>query len=163
MNQAIGSILSIMAPVAVAKIAGSRRKRSWASSNGGRRGNPGNFHGARLKFLNEQFPHYRIARQKKDFKAFWARIYSMYWDQFPWWLPMDTNPSTENLVAPDPMTDELMEKKKDVIQKTNKVTSLHLYKGLDPALMSVPSLCKRGSDIGRLPLLGAPKNHGGRC
>ena len=110
-----------MAPVAVKKTAGSRRKRSRASSTGGRRGNQGKFHGARLKFLNDQFTDYRAARKKKDFKTFWTRLFSMYWDQFPWWLPSDADPSPENLVAPDIMTDELMAKKQDVIQKTNKV------------------------------------------
>lgn len=108
------------------KAAGSRRPRSRRSAgNSGaprhKRGNQGNFHGGRLDFLNNQLTDYLAAAKKKNYKPFWTRLFSTYWEKFPWWLPMDTEPTEENLVPPEIMTDDLVTQKTKVMAATNKV------------------------------------------
>ena len=114
------------------KAAGSRRPRSRRSTgNSGasrhKRGNQEKMHGSRLDFLNGQLPNYHAAARKKNYKPFWSQLFSTYWEKFPWWLPMDTEPTEENVLPPEIMTDELVAQKTEVMTTTNKVRSVRSF------------------------------------
>lgn len=96
-----------------------KKKKGGKGRKGGKRGNPGTFKGSRLLFLVEEFSEYRKAAKKRKYSAFWRRVLALYWDKFPWWLPLDAEP--EGDLVPLEMTDELLGQKDEVIKKLTKV------------------------------------------
>lgn len=100
------------------------RTSSWKKKKGGKRGNQGVFKGLRLEFLLESFPDYRKAAKKRKYKPFWARVLALYWEKFPWWIPLNVEPNEENMVPPELITEELLAQKEKVVKASTKVSQL---------------------------------------
>ncbi|KAJ7444963.1 hypothetical protein B0H11DRAFT_1930748 [Mycena galericulata] len=84
-----------------------------------KRGNPGDFRGARETFLNSQLPEYgRLSRDGKT-RLFWPELFKQYWAQFPWHLPLTEDPA-EGAVLSNSATPEQAEEKAKVTQDLTK-------------------------------------------
>ncbi|KAJ7219355.1 hypothetical protein GGX14DRAFT_389933 [Mycena pura] len=66
-----------------------------------KRGNPGNFHRARLEFLLTKLPAYReyaakkTKRRRGSGKSFWDTLLPEYFEKFPWRLDLKTEPPAD--------------------------------------------------------------------
>ncbi|KAJ6511872.1 hypothetical protein C8R47DRAFT_1064586 [Mycena vitilis] len=69
-----------------AKSQQKRKAKGTADDSGGKRaGNPGNFHGARLAFLEEQLPIYMSKKGRGEVTDFFAKVLGLWLKQFPWY------------------------------------------------------------------------------
>ncbi len=100
-----------------------KHRQSKKPLKGGKRGNPGHFHGTREVFLDNYQPEFKILRGKPHAiqAAFWARIFGSYWAAYGWWIPIDVEP--EDYVGEEPLldTEEAVEEKKNIIELTQSV------------------------------------------
>jgi hypothetical protein len=48
-------------------------------------GNPGNFHGDRLAFLEGQLPIYLATKGRGEVTIFFSKIFGLWWAKFPWY------------------------------------------------------------------------------
>lgn len=48
-------------------------------------GNPGNFHGARLQFLEAQLPIYLSKKGRTEVTDFFQKMLGLWWAEFPWY------------------------------------------------------------------------------
>ncbi|KAJ6592932.1 hypothetical protein B0H19DRAFT_1245728 [Mycena capillaripes] len=81
-------------PTQKAKKAGDRRKRREAERNGEvleprKRGNPGNFPGEQLSFLQEREGAYLAAQGRGQIATFLAGVMNQWWEKFPWYKDLD--------------------------------------------------------------------------
>jgi len=60
-----------------------------------RRGPKGHFQGSRKQFLNSHLPAY-LESKKGGRQAFWHKVYSKWWQRFPWKLDDDKEPPTDD-------------------------------------------------------------------
>lgn len=85
-------------------------------------GNPGDFHGQRLAFLESKYGTYRLASaQGTNAVREWYRdgLFPEWWDRFHWSLPLDREPSP-NDVYPD----EKKLTKKEIDEKAQKMNAV---------------------------------------
>ena len=61
-----------------------------------RRGPKGYFDGSRIVFLESRLPAYRAAR-KGNRQTFWHKLFSAWWQQYPWRLADSREPPTNDL------------------------------------------------------------------
>lgn len=88
-----------------------------------KRGNKGDFHGARLAYLESQLDAFDVARQKRGYSDVWDNLFVGYWLRFPWFLPLTEDPPPAG--APDDdisnlSADELVQRAQ-IISATEKV------------------------------------------
>ncbi len=100
-----------------------RRRQSKKTPKGGKRGNPGHFHGSRAVMLDSFQPEFKLLKGKPlaAQTAFWERVYGSYWAVYLWYVPLDVEP--EDFVGFEPPLDtpEALEEKKKVIEQTQQV------------------------------------------
>ena len=99
------------------------KKKRQRKHKGGKRGNPGVFQGARLEFLTAQYPDYHATRGKgrKVSNKYWLALFALYWTQFPWYLPIDKEPSSLDEFQEPEENDDTLAAKKVIIEKTQQV------------------------------------------
>ena len=71
-----------------------RQAKKKGAAKGGKRGNKGNFHGARAAFIAERFPEFLAlhGQGRGAHKMYWDNFYRDWWRMFPWTLPLDRDP-----------------------------------------------------------------------
>ena len=62
---------------------------------------------------------------RKDQDKFFTRFFGLYWQQFQWDLPIDRDPYPD-LPPPPAETPEVLERKGQIVEETQKVSSLKL-------------------------------------
>jgi hypothetical protein len=75
-----------MSPSASATGAGQSKVKGKNKGEGGKKvGNPGNFHGARLDFLEAQLPIYLSKKGRGEVIDFFDKVLNLWWAKFPWY------------------------------------------------------------------------------
>ncbi|GJF00550.1 hypothetical protein PsYK624_168430 [Phanerochaete sordida] len=91
-----------------------------SKAKGGKPGNQGKFKGARLEFLFTLLPDYLALVPTHRFKSFWDRIHPEYWLKFPFWVPLEQDPTPDDLARlEDDVSDEIQARKSEIIKSTN--------------------------------------------
>ncbi|KAK7064878.1 hypothetical protein R3P38DRAFT_2757470 [Favolaschia claudopus] len=60
-----------------------------------KRGNPGDFHGARRAFLFSRLDDYCKQSAEKTTRTWWADLWKEYWALFPWEIPISQEPPAD--------------------------------------------------------------------
>jgi hypothetical protein len=62
-----------------------KNKTKKKGENARKVGNPGNFHGARLEFLEEQLPIYLSKKGRGEVTEYFGKMLGLWWAKFPWY------------------------------------------------------------------------------
>ncbi|KAK7055631.1 hypothetical protein R3P38DRAFT_3170305 [Favolaschia claudopus] len=73
----------------------STRKKKDSDDAPQKRGNPGDFRGARREWLQSRVADYCKASDDRTTRDFWKRLLAEYWAKFPWDLPMNEDPPAD--------------------------------------------------------------------
>ena len=91
-----------------------------------KRGAKSYYQGSRLAFLEGYFDEY-VSLRGKSRHDFWHRVYSSWWEKYPWRLPDGDEPPTDNPGRMEELShvggDEDREAKAEAEAKVRKVSS----------------------------------------
>ncbi|KAK7052698.1 hypothetical protein R3P38DRAFT_3173012 [Favolaschia claudopus] len=75
----------------------SRKKKNQKDGDDApqKRGNPGDFRGARREWLQSRVADYCKASDDRTTRTFWKKLLAEYWAEFPWDLPMNEDPPAD--------------------------------------------------------------------
>lgn len=99
---------------------GKSRKSKSSDAPPKKRGNPGDFLGARAVFLNSKLPEYTRYSQEGKTRRFWPGLFKEYWELFPWRLPLNVEPD-DDLVLDNSAAPDEEDRKAEVTQELQKV------------------------------------------
>ncbi|KAI9056789.1 hypothetical protein FKP32DRAFT_1681955 [Trametes sanguinea] len=120
--------IDALAPVYSTSKPTKQRRKSKRKAKGGKAGNQGTFHGPRHDFLAEYLPAFiklkGAARAQQ--KEFWQKLYSAYWQKWPWYVPHDKEPEDGEWPIPDLDNEENVRQKGEVIEQTQAQIQAHL-------------------------------------
>ncbi|KAJ7684858.1 hypothetical protein DFH06DRAFT_1118514 [Mycena polygramma] len=76
-----------------------------------------NFRGERKEFLNRHVDAFQTAADQRQLRVFWIGLFTEYWQNFPWRLPIDQEPHCGMLMH-DPETHEEVDIRTTIYIKT---------------------------------------------
>ncbi|KAI9069585.1 hypothetical protein FKP32DRAFT_1671251 [Trametes sanguinea] len=121
-------VIDTLQPLYTTSKAAVARRKSKRKPKGGKAGNQGVFHGARLDFLGSHLQAFirlkGTARSQQ--KAFWQNLYGLYWAKFPWYVPLDKEPEDGDWSEPDLDLQENHELKSKTIELTQARIQTHM-------------------------------------
>ncbi|KAK7039754.1 hypothetical protein R3P38DRAFT_2769899 [Favolaschia claudopus] len=128
---ALPSKISSRKPMARAK---STNKPKKGDDNGDpkKRGNPGDFHGARRAWLFSRLDEYCKQSAEKTTRTWWADLWRDYWATFPWEIPINQEPP-EDLTGYGRPDGALTEEEKAQKTKTMGDTQIKIKRWLSYA------------------------------
>lgn len=87
------------------------------------RGPKTKFSPSRMAFLTGHLPAYFACAVRKRYKNFWNDILPQYWRKFPWYIPVNVEPSDDNIHVVEDDSPEGLAQKQSAIESITKVSS----------------------------------------